>query len=119
MFFFFFFKQKTAYEMRISDWSSCGCSSGLLAREARALCEGEYVAAADVGRLRKRLNEVAAIDFFGAHGRQAAQAAITEADRRSHQHPDVSGPGAPELTPAELKRRVWVTRRHVHVDRIA
>ena len=45
-----------------------------LAREARALCEGEYVAAADVGRLRKRLNEVAAIDFFGAHGRQAAQA---------------------------------------------
>ena len=48
-----------------------------LAREARALCEGEYVAAADVGRLRKRLNEVAAIDFFGAHGRQAAQAAIT------------------------------------------
>ena len=48
-----------------------------------------------------------------------AQAAITEADRRSHQHPDVSGPGAPELTPAELKRRVWVTRRHVHVDRIA
>ena len=24
-----------------------------LAREARALCEGEYVAAADVGRLRK------------------------------------------------------------------
>ncbi|NWM25049.1 chromate resistance protein, partial [Escherichia coli] len=40
-------------------------------------------------------------------------------DRRSHQHPDVSGPGAPELTPAELKRRVWVTRRHVHVDRIA
>src|SRR3546814_4551233 len=40
-----------------------------LAREARALCEGEYVVAADVGRLRKRLNEVAAIDFFGAHGR--------------------------------------------------
>src|SRR3546814_8188607 len=26
----FFFKQKTAYEMRISDWSSDGCSSDLL-----------------------------------------------------------------------------------------
>src|SRR3546814_10523483 len=25
----FFFKQKTAYEMRISDWSSDGCSSDL------------------------------------------------------------------------------------------
>src|SRR3546814_4989436 len=30
-FVFFFFKQKTAYEMRISDWSSDVCSSDLLA----------------------------------------------------------------------------------------
>src|SRR3546814_10371569 len=30
-FFVFFFKQKTAYEMRISDWSSDVCSSDLLA----------------------------------------------------------------------------------------
>src|SRR3546814_5608269 len=29
-FFFFFFKQKTAYEMRISDWSSDVCSSDLV-----------------------------------------------------------------------------------------
>src|SRR3546814_3202532 len=29
---FFFFKQKTAYEMRISDWSSDVCSSDLQAR---------------------------------------------------------------------------------------
>src|SRR3546814_7189562 len=29
--FFFFFKQKTAYEMRISDWSSDVCSSDLAA----------------------------------------------------------------------------------------
>src|SRR3546814_9441455 len=28
----FFFKQKTAYEMRISDWSSDVCSSDLFAR---------------------------------------------------------------------------------------
>src|SRR3546814_19677710 len=28
--FFFFFKQKTAYEMRISDWSSDVCSSDLM-----------------------------------------------------------------------------------------
>src|SRR3546814_5246551 len=27
---FFFFKQKTAYEMRISDWSSDVCSSDLM-----------------------------------------------------------------------------------------
>src|SRR3546814_2700772 len=33
--FFFFFKQKTAYEMRISDWSSDVCSSDLLGGQHR------------------------------------------------------------------------------------
>src|SRR3546814_6638059 len=33
--FVFFFKQKTAYEMRISDWSSDVCSSDLAARVRR------------------------------------------------------------------------------------
>src|SRR3546814_3189481 len=32
MYFIFFFKQKTAYEMRISDWSSDVCSSDLYSR---------------------------------------------------------------------------------------
>src|SRR3546814_4917077 len=31
--FFFFFKQKAAYEMRISDWSSDVCSSDLVDRD--------------------------------------------------------------------------------------
>src|SRR3546814_1978656 len=35
--FFFFFKQKTAYEMRISDWSSDVCSSDLVGLERRQL----------------------------------------------------------------------------------
>src|SRR3546814_3343198 len=38
-FFFFFFKQKTAYEMRISDWSSDVCSSDLMNAEALALSQ--------------------------------------------------------------------------------
>src|SRR3546814_6583175 len=53
----FFFKQKTAYEMRISDWSSDVCSSDLLGRQARVeragfdrLCFG--VAGSDGGRQR-------------------------------------------------------------------
>src|SRR3546814_14861139 len=33
----FFFKQKTAYEMRISDWSSDVCSSDLLSLEVGAV----------------------------------------------------------------------------------
>src|SRR3546814_4397232 len=40
--FFFFFKQKTAYEMRISDWSSDVCSSDLAEME-------EWLAAAPGG----------------------------------------------------------------------
>src|SRR3546814_13848064 len=35
MSFIFFFKQKTAYEMRISDWSSDVCSSDLCGRQRR------------------------------------------------------------------------------------
>src|SRR3546814_7044229 len=35
--FFFFFKQKTAYEMRISDWSSDVCSSDLSCDRASAV----------------------------------------------------------------------------------
>src|SRR3546814_9835130 len=43
---FFFFKQKTAYEMRISDWSSDVCSSDLIAidvRRAREVPHDELV----------------------------------------------------------------------------
>src|SRR3546814_3424676 len=42
MCFFFFFKQKTAYEMRISDWSSDVCSSDLI-----ALLDGDVLALGD------------------------------------------------------------------------
>src|SRR3546814_7122413 len=35
----FFFKQKTAYEMRISDWSSDVCSSDLVAGEAHRIAQ--------------------------------------------------------------------------------
>src|SRR3546814_2272843 len=35
--FVFFFKQKTAYEMRISDWSSDVCSSDLFELDTRAM----------------------------------------------------------------------------------
>src|SRR3546814_2582671 len=40
MVYFFFFKQKTAYEMRISDWSSDVCSSDLASKSAPPAAEG-------------------------------------------------------------------------------
>src|SRR3546814_8466700 len=43
VFFFFFFKQKTAYEMRISDWSSDVCSSDLFRHAPHQFIEGRQV----------------------------------------------------------------------------
>src|SRR3546814_13678632 len=52
---FFFFKQKTAYEMRISDWSSDVCSSDLPMTDERST-EGirlqKVLAAAGIGSRR-------------------------------------------------------------------
>src|SRR3546814_9549967 len=45
---FFFFKQKTAYEMRISDWSSDVCSSDL---ERMGFWAGRKAAFPAVGRI--------------------------------------------------------------------
>src|SRR3546814_9856806 len=53
---FFFVKQKTAYEMRISDWSSDVCSSDLVARGDEALAR----AGDDISALR-RAHEMAAV----------------------------------------------------------
>src|SRR3546814_8834857 len=50
MLFFFFFKQKTAYEMRISDWSSDVCSSDLLALVPQGATGELYVGGAGLAQ---------------------------------------------------------------------
>ncbi len=91
-----------------------------LAQEGRTLLEAGQVTQAESRRLRKRREEIVGIDFFAAHGRQTADDVIAEVERLLYRHPDVSRTDAPpKLTRAELKGRVWVTRRHIHVDRIA
>src|SRR3546814_3241783 len=50
---FFFFKQKTAYEMRISDWSSDVCSSDLGSLQQRSR-PGRLYSDADDGHTRQR-----------------------------------------------------------------
>src|SRR3546814_13927932 len=58
----FFFKQKTAYEMRISDWSSDVCSSDLALGGAEQLRAAGDVAVADDAdplALFQRLDDVA------------------------------------------------------------
>src|SRR3546814_2550733 len=56
--FFVFFKQKTAYEMRISDWSSDVCSSDLLGLDAaRAVVAADRAHRADRKLQAHRLHQ--------------------------------------------------------------
>src|SRR3546814_5137885 len=59
LFLFFFFKQKTAYEMRISDWSSDVCSSDLLDLQLAALDVGAQSLFLEVGFLHRPVGEAA------------------------------------------------------------
>src|SRR3546814_406796 len=61
--YFFFFKQKTAYEMRISDWSSDVCSSDL---EHRSIVPNVFlVETAAPGSFRFKLNGEETIEMLG------------------------------------------------------
>src|SRR3546814_2968850 len=55
----FFFKQKTAYEMRISDWSSDVCSSDLIQARmvARRVAAGETIVGKKIGVTSKAIQD--------------------------------------------------------------
>ena len=67
----------------------------------------------EIERLKKRLADVIAIDFFEAGARASAIAALAQLERPARrarrENPSIGG----------LKRRTWVTRRDVFVDRMA
>lgn len=91
-----------------------------IAQAARRLLETGPASGQDIVKLQKRLADVERLDFFGAHGRQDAEAALAELDRQRYEHPDVSRHApAPALEATSLLGKTWVTRRGVHVDRIA
>jgi len=92
-----------------------------LSSRSRSLSD-DARAAADtaLGRFRKRLAEIAKIDFFGAPGREAAEGLIGGLEQRL-------SPGAPARATAssgtrsvaDAQTRTWVTRKGIHIDRIA
>lgn len=91
-----------------------------IAQAARRLLETGPASGADIARLQRRLEDVGTLDFFGAHGRQEAQAALAELDRQRYQHPDVGRSEPMDMAqPLDLRGRSWVTRSGAHVDRIA
>src|SRR5262249_49355079 len=97
-----------------------------LAREARSLQVsttrrgkkgGKEQVEAALLRLRKRLAEIVEIDFFGASGRDAVEGLL--AGIESSLRPRPSAAESCASPPGEPRGRTWVTRKGVHVDRIA
>jgi hypothetical protein len=66
-------------------------------------------------RLRRRLEEIAAIDFFDSLGRQTTEGLVTSLEARLRPEAVV---GEKERS-AEFRNRTWVTRTGLHVDRMA
>jgi hypothetical protein len=88
--------------------------------DARALDDADVrrQAESDLLRLERRLEEINVLDFFSAPGRAATHALVAGFRARL-----TTSAAASDDTPDELylavKGRTWVTRRGVHVDRIA
>ena len=112
-------------EARDADYREIADEARALAEGARSIGAMSDQARTEIGgrlkRLRKRLAEVAAIDFFGASGRQTAEGLVADIEGRLL--PAVKDKATASQAGAEantgLKGKTWVTRRGVHVDRMA
>ncbi|HJV47887.1 MAG TPA: chromate resistance protein ChrB domain-containing protein [Geothrix sp.] len=75
-------------------------------------------AGAQLAKLRKRFADLQAIDFFAAGG--AAEVRTQIARLESLLAPESAGAkGGPAWSLEDLQGRTWVTRKGIHVDRIA
>jgi hypothetical protein len=74
---------------------------------------------AEVARLRKRLTDVARIDFFGAPGREAAEGHLSGVETKLRPDQPSHADRRPSLKPDAYRGRTWVTRTGIHIDRIA
>jgi hypothetical protein len=103
-----------------------------VAKEARGVASaldpdgppaGIAEARARLTKLRAEAAKVAAIDFFGANGREAVEGLLSGLEARLRKAEAMAeDPQEPAAGPAAadtLKGRVWVTRRGAFVDRIA
>src|SRR3546814_2952797 len=84
----FFFKQKTAYEMRISDWSSDVCSSDLVRTcfdhktQSCELCHDSHVCVETHAVYNKLRNQIRHEQFIGDDEEEFEDAEIGRASCR-------------------------------------
>lgn len=74
---------------------------------------------AQLVRLRKRLDEIVAIDFFPSSGRVAAESAVAGLERRLRRNEKRGVHEGGTVAQEDYRGRTWVTRKNVHIDRIA
>jgi hypothetical protein len=73
-----------------------------------------------LSRLRRRLEELVAIDHFGAPGRAELEILLTTAEEKLRPPRAADPKGTPDVPRLRgLRGRTWVTRQGIHVDRIA
>lgn len=75
--------------------------------------------AGNLGRLRKRLADLEAIDFFGAPGREIAEGVLRGLEARMKPRTETPRPARPAVKAEEYRGRTWVTRTGIKVDRMA
>jgi hypothetical protein len=71
-----------------------------------------------LSRFRRRHAEIAALDFFGSPDGEAIQSLLDGLENRLRE-PTPQAPAPAPLRPEKIRRATWVTRKGVHVDRIA
>ncbi|MDB4934268.1 MAG: ChrB protein [Labilithrix sp.] len=109
---------------REKDYAEIAADARVLARGPIARLKDDRRRAeleADIVRRKKRIAEVIGVDFFGAPGREAAEAsvlALEERLRASAPSPVLAERPAAKPKLADYRGRTWVTRKNVHVDRI-
>jgi hypothetical protein len=107
---------------RDADWAEIAKEArGHAARiEANETPETRPETRSQLRRLRKRIVELVSIDFFGASGRLAVEALVAGIEAQFAEDKAMTQEPSRAAEPiTELKGRTWVTRRDVHVDRIA
>lgn len=73
-----------------------------------------------LSRLRRRLEEIVAVDYFGAAGRAELENLLAVAEKKLRPPADAAPKAAPDVPRLRnVRGRTWVTRQGLHVDRIA
>jgi hypothetical protein len=71
----------------------------------------------EIVKLRRRFDDVVAIDFFGASGREAASGLLSEIESRTRGNK--ARPSQTRIDRQKLRGKIWVTRKGIHIDRMA